>query len=530
MYEQVKKMKENKSKVVTNSVALKKHKEPDAFGFFDNRNDKIVQRKVIIEDKPVAFIDDNKAFVEGAGEISTNGKADWITDDYVRFYENKQEFENHAGEKPVECGLARKYGKWYRLKKFSEKEFFVLGENHGVFGYRELITESNQTGKVLGESGANSLMTSTPTSKLEANNAHEALKFPSGISREYTMENLASKALYSLEAFYLSNKNNTEIPTHPPAKILEDESTWLSNYQKPLVDRKVDNYGVPYYINSAGEAVYATYGTAAENYNPGSSGASVLQKLWMELDKKTVRTNAEPEAWTCLKHLMTKYKYKKGAKWSENEQKHYTKLKSILIDWSTQEATNMAGGIDPTQQFEDELIKKDKPGKTANAIDKGFAQRDFAMYKSVLKAKEAGDFIMAGMGDRHAEHLKKFLEGQVPVITLTEFLSSSYSKDAITLLTEQNSQFSKDLAKTEVKRDEYLKAALQLAAQASVQPVRYVNISQSNQAEVQAKQGQVIINEKIKNYLKLLGVFVPIGVSVAVVLLIKTGYFDNIKS
>src|SRR5262249_42456658 len=75
------------------------------------------------------------------------------------------------------------------------------------------------------------------------------------------------------------------------------------------------------------------------------------------------------------------------------------------------EAERLNANNDPTS----ELIDRRKAVETnlkkyTEDQQVAFAHRDYVMYKSVLKAKEVGGYIMAGMGNNHAKNLKPYLE------------------------------------------------------------------------------------------------------------------------
>ncbi|NES68972.1 MAG: DUF4157 domain-containing protein, partial [Okeania sp. SIO2D1] len=204
---------------------------------------KTVQRYVIVDNKPVVKLSDTEAFIDNKKVSVTGNKNKWIDDKYTRQYKTLQEFQNHVGGNPVEVGLAKKPGVWYRLPILSKDEFFVLGEGHGTFGYRELMEESNQKGKVLGESSSNPFMSAKPSSVLKKNETDQAL------DDEYVMESITAKAYYSLtklKAFY-EKQQKPGTDNSPPQLNRLPEDEWLENYQAVAGVRKQELYKPPYY-------------------------------------------------------------------------------------------------------------------------------------------------------------------------------------------------------------------------------------------------------------------------------------------
>lgn len=358
-----------------------------------------------------------------------------LADGYYRNYANKQEFIDHTTGKPVDVGLARKLGKWYRLPYFSAKKFFVLGENHGAFGYRELIKESNQPGKVLGEGGSNALLSATPDNALQATPA--GLKTDEGESRENTMENVTAKSYFGLnlllDAYEKAVASSASSSAATPLKLPETE--WLANYQKADPKNRKSGTGlnqVPYYLDKDKKKVFASYGTKAENYNPIKTAINVVNDLKTAIDGFDNAENdndvkkIKPE----LENLITKN--------SETPPDYAALIVSVkkllgLVQPLAYRETRKISGLSK-REMDEVMEQRKKTVETNQKYDKhmstSFSLRDEAMYRSVLKAR--ADHIMAGMGDNHATNLKEDLTSQnIPVVLFSEFVSATYSMDAI---------------------------------------------------------------------------------------------------
>jgi hypothetical protein len=465
-----------------------------------------VQRKVIVDGQPLTPLDSDHAF-DGSKPVTVpKGKMDWIQDRYARKYKSIEEFQRHAGGKAVDCGLARKYGKWYRLNFFSNKQFFVLGEHHNVFGYRELINESNQSGKVLGEGGSNTLMSATPTSDLEVNTGKTALKDEQGQAREYTMENPVSKAYYGLIAFRQGERkaSQAQLGNQP---TLENEDTWLENYQKAKPgDRKISQESSEPYYQSGSKQVYAKLGTAAEGYDVTRTGKGVLRTLWAVINGKQTRQGFEVKAWLPMKYFMETYRPPWTDKKKEkNNDLQFNNLREALAEGAQAETEKMAGSKgDHSRLFLDQQRKLE--GKTGNptAGEQAFAHRNYAMFQSVLKAAKSGDFIMAGMGDRHVLHLQEELKkNNISVVTRSEFLSAQYTEDAITPMAEQDPKFPGKEKDLEVRKAEYLE---------ELEKTKQLKLQESKLSEEQVMAQPVEVTGKLSKWICLLfGILIVAG-------------------
>lgn len=451
-------------------------------------------------------------------------KATWLTDEYARRYTDASEFKNHITGKPVDCGLAKKYGEWYRINHFSNHQFFVLGENHAAFGYRELMQESNQPGKILGEGGSNALMSATPDSPLVANSSPTALKNPaSGQPREYMMENPVSKAYFALLKLKSILKHAGPLPGigTAPNETKVKAATWIKNYQSTLpADRgRHPTYRVPYY-KTGDTFVYAQYETKAENYSLLTTAQGILNTLFTQLDQKTTRTDYEPMAWIHLQHFLGK---KEGEGWKAIDEEHYYPLLNALKKGSEKETKLWKGTSTDPLPAGLEKAKETPIEQPANAsistlsiekkteldkahLEKAYAHREYSMYQSILKAQKDNSFVMAGMGDNHAQHLKPALEAvDVPVITLENF-HATYTRDAITPMNEQDLHFDTKKADTKNAYRAYREELARIESEKAIKAKKPEEI-----ATVQVK-----VTKKLSRSLLIFGILLAVGALVTI--------------
>ncbi|GEM_PF-3621715 len=436
----------------------------------------VVQRKVIVENKPAALIDNKTAYVNGTHVDVGTEKADWVIDRYVRNYKSTKEFEDHVQDSPVDVGLARKLGKWYRIPFFSENKFFVLGENHGAFGYRELIKESNQPGNVLGESGSNKLMSAEPTTELQENSKglKDELKEP----REHTMENIVAKTYFGLTYLQKSlekeAKGSSSSSAKKPDKVPEKE--WLENYQNAPPEKRGAGAGlnaIPFYLNASNEKIYATYGTKAENYDTTNTANKILSDFKDEIDAYTgLEFDNLKNAREALYSFLSVQKNE-----PYNHSRLLGKLNNLLVcmlNLSFSEAQKITGG-DPTESLKARYKKvKVNQSKWDTHMQKAMAHRDYIMYLSVVKAKP--NHIMAGMGDHHATNLKEDLEKiGIPVVLFNEFLST-YSTDAIAPL-EEVEGYPESVKQTEEQKSMYVKTMMKIPPQMNISHNMYAMLT-----------------------------------------------------
>ncbi len=423
----------------------------------------VIQRRLIIGHYRTDVVEDEagKEFAKVASDdrkfpLKNAKEKEFAHDGYARRYKDESEFKDHANGRPVHVGLARKLGCWYRLPQLptgNDTKFFVLGENHGAFGYRELLAESNQTGNVLGEGGYNDILSATATSDLAENDSpfNEGTDSP---LTEYGMENIAAKAAFSLAVFLPKLQADSKTRT-PKVKKTEPEADWLAHYQAADPRKRGTGSGlnrVPYYKDGSDEKVYASYGTAAESYDTTTTATRIAKAFADKAaiyagdheDKVRSAGAAVAAFLPDLKAIIADPGAAEGRLKTDTRAKVLAALKQ-LNEIAFLESIKMSGEKavadkatlttkypvtyqTTTKRREAVGDNTDIKAKKWDKEKKKFmAHRDVAMYYSVLKAKAQGDFIMAGMGDHHATDLKAALEADphnIPVITFEDFVGS----------------------------------------------------------------------------------------------------------
>lgn len=426
MHEQIDKSKENKSRAVVNSVTQNKNNQKQGFRFVDSRPESVVQmnlqypvntkpkvenavqpqpvqRYAYVGDKYLNTSSDQKFYYNEDKDdrpddsYKLNGKTNSVLyDKYYRMYNSFDEFKDHMENKPVSVGLAKPYGLWYTLPFGS---FFVLGENHAGLNYRDVYRESNRTGKILGEGGMNSL--SKDPDVLEKNENGSALP------DEYKMENMASKAYYA----YLTIWGNIN---QPPVAKSPKKQEGVDNFSKKYNQNGLSigrSAGIPYY-KEHGDTVYLSSGNASV-YNKSSTGMNIL-KAFMSV---------YPSVLSSELGLITNYKA--GDAVTDTMKNNHDTINKTLFELAMKVESAMVGSEHGLIESRIDQAKKIDVAENAEGysdLRNAFGLRDHAMFLSIVKASKEG-YEMAGIGDNHAQNLKKDLTKEgIVVITLNEFI------------------------------------------------------------------------------------------------------------
>jgi hypothetical protein len=390
----------------------------------------------------------------------TNGRCyceHWLTDGYIRHYETAKEFSKHSGRDPVDVGLMRRCGRWYRLP-FSAG-FFVLGESHSIFGYRELLTESNrhQLGnpRVLGEGG------SIPIGEKKGDYLRKS-SAEGSLEIEYMMEAELPKAFAYAQALlqetrsFLSQKKTSSSTTNQPGEREEPEDEWIKRYRLATsrgvaVDRKDKRFGVPYYLGGDGARVYAQYGaTKADKYLD-----SLTQKAvdWvrhftdgvMSLDANTLprslKTTPGQKLLKALRLLKESGHLKVENCRSSSGATELGWLKVLLEDvvsaWESfirskaaSFFTKSKNTTDPTKSTLLKVVAGAGAGELASRM------REVYMVRAIAAAASSPQkYQIAGIGDNHAKQLVELQQKEnvlpgTTIITLDDLLNK-YSESAL---------------------------------------------------------------------------------------------------
>lgn len=390
-----------------------------------------LQRRVEINGEEVSG-DPNAGYQRNdAVQVVPDNAQTWVADGYRRDYADDGEFQAHATGNPSRVGLAKKPGIWFRLHHLPGPghvgQFFVLGENHGAFGYRELIAETNQTGDVLGEGGANQPFAAKPISPLVPTQA-----IGNG-GQEYTMENRLAKGYY---AFAAAAKTQRKIANGtyqaPAAKRTVPEDQWIAEYQGLLAVRGNPRTRgqLPSYLD-AGEEVFADFGGGGNQYNAQQTIQNNIADLIAAL-QHTVQNpfpgmdpnDAQLAADTALNLL--------NLNGIADDSDKYESMRRLLPDverLALLETHRTQGNIafQPNQPLDPAIVSSSSAAKNA------FEMRNEAMFANVVKARNAGGFIMAAMGDNHRRDLQARFAGEnpaIPTVTHSDFLAGGVNVDS----------------------------------------------------------------------------------------------------
>ncbi|MFZ6770668.1 DUF4157 domain-containing protein [Undibacterium sp. Di26W] len=393
-----------------------------------------VQRKMTIEDQPYSY-------QEETGRIHNMGmnrqhtftpsnkpKAkEWSSDVWKRQYADVDEFQDHVSGQPVNCGLFRSLGLWYRLP-FNPGTPFVLAENHAT-KIMPIMIESNRKGSILHESnGVIPIKSKSPEQK------------PDGVTgfHKTAMESVVAKTLFGV-VFHPAEKMK---PSEQPGHVTEAPSVWIGKYTNASVKGK-DGFKRPYYKNEQGVKVIQE-----ENAGVAYSSINTMLRVKAQFDEeadKYVEANAitKPEAvkyvketkaaldqwWTAMLQVRALYAAPDGdAKAIENIESEITKMREKLIPQLRllfrDEYKDEIGGLKERKAATKSIGYEGEMGET-------IAMRDLAMLTVILNQKKQGwgDYEMISMGDAHAETLKAPLtnEAKLEVITRKEFIDDSKS-------------------------------------------------------------------------------------------------------
>lgn len=327
-----------------------------------------------------------------------------LNDPFNRYYLDKNEFTQHKNEQPVTCGLIKRLALWYRIPDLGER-FFVLGEQHDHLSYESIVEESNQTKPVLGEKGM---------VDINYYQHHEVLPFHDNIGKasSFSMESTLSKTLLALSAL-IPFSYPTRKTIKPKTKVKDDlifrhDSEWFC---------------VPFSKGKGGKVKHPLAEDKGEReggYTGPNAIISVIAECIKRIDVLLEEVKSDNkmakdkiEEWNKFKGLLCTITPKNPL--SESDE-------VIQLCCRLAEEELATCGLEKGPTYEGEL--KPQIWKDANAM------REAYMYKAILHAS-INDFLMAGIGNVHALHLKSALEDAgIMVITIDQFMTSNYVRDA----------------------------------------------------------------------------------------------------
>ncbi len=421
MYAHLEKSNENKRRAVANSVGQKRsnakndigraRRMPTRFKLKQVINGETAQRKVSINDKDVTKNNQDDAKVtDGITVWDTPNNGQAIVDDkWKRYFQDFQEFKNYAEGEPVNVGLAKAIGEWYRLD-FST--FFVLGETHSELSYQTVIDESNRKGRVLGEKGVlkmgalgQDFFKDEVGAEIEGNDKAKHVSMESPTAKSYFA---ISKLKGMADNNRLQENTNKNINVKSGGEVLkpigaEQESDWVAGYEaaddthkglngRVLVYKKGDNWLRQ--ITKYDEHVYSLMDTL---------------KKFLDLIKDTIIDEADQ------REEIVGIKKSDMGNWVANVK---GKLANSTLGVNDVDLANLNSALDTISHEDQKTLeskdiqklahRKTKVLQPGNQVNDAMALRDAAMLYGILKGKEHG-YIMAGIGNNHLLNLESDL-------------------------------------------------------------------------------------------------------------------------
>ncbi len=364
----------------------------------------IMQRRAKINKKEITIKEESKGDVDGEEIVLDEKQEGLISDKYIRNYKDEKEFKDHADGNPVDVGLAKRIGQWYRAP-FS-KGFFVLGESHAELSGDSVVAESNQKGKVLSEKYSADFMSKKAPD--EALVEQTEVKTPIEGIKQYQMESMAAKLYFAVE--WLNKKYNSLHNVVESTIIEEDENQWIDNYKKAPLNKRKKKGRVPLYKNDEGKWVKAKLGTTEEKYVMIDKIKKAIVKyvplLYAVKDNMGMPKDQIEIAKANIDIVMRMIDEKKDKNTAQPFlDKALDAFKKIAIA-----EINLAKTNEASDEEEDTPLEKREEAvqQPFGRVKTAMAMRDLAMLTSIKQAKKE-NFILAGLGDAHAANLEEDL-------------------------------------------------------------------------------------------------------------------------
>lgn len=362
----------------------------------------LIQKKAYDDNLPIKYAScsENAIIIDNP----TKQEKTVIDDPYSRYYESENEFRKHVGGEPVPCGLIKHLALWYRIP-FLGSKFFVLGEQHDHLSYTSIVKESNQYLPVLGEKGVIPVNSSTTTPFVYS----EMI----GNAPAYSMESILSKTYLALSK--LKDEIN-RIPSKDKYKHKSPEK-WINHVESSKVDvvrKQGKDYCAPYYADGEKKYQIDDGSTVAEKSYSGLDAIKNVMKLCLEEIEKVPKSESNFEPLPKLKKIMKKML----GLWNLTFiwQNQIEEAKSYCKQCAEEELKNA--------KLERVPIYEDGDSGNANSM------RESYMLNAIKEASQSR-FLLAGIGNIHAKHLKSQLEDEgIKIILLEEFMTTDYTRDA----------------------------------------------------------------------------------------------------
>ncbi|WP_199119172.1 DUF4157 domain-containing protein [Pedobacter sp. ASV28] len=366
----------------------------------DINNVKSIQRKVLIN---------NVVFTPESDEKSSPVLKDAIEDEYLRYYENKEEALDHIDKNvPGNFGLIRPRALWYRIPYLNTR-FFVFGEHHSAVKGSQIKAASNITAPILDEARSGW-------------NSDEMIKDELEKDNDTGLDENSSKLLRALEMWRIL----VRVPT-----VEGGAAPSLPKIPRGDTSIREERGGTKRLIvhGEGGEEEYwkptGAVSAPSIGYDPQAEMLAAIEDLFEKVFAVEIsKLNFEPLP--NADSVSKSWGYFKKRAWIGQEKETNIKINvcQFLYDAAKQRASLEYAKLDNTEN-RDKIRGGDRVGWKADDY------RDEHMFVRILEAQKQGSFAFANMGNAHLMRLKSRFEALgIPYILVSDFFDS-YTKDAI---------------------------------------------------------------------------------------------------
>ena len=390
-----------------------------------------IQRRILIKGE---LIEEN--YEKKKMNVPETIRKDWLNDQYARNYKSKLEFFLHAKGHPVQVGLQKSLGIWYRLPlpsfiKLLSPKFFLLGELHNIFPVRKLVKESNQkTAHVVTESGA--------SFKKEAYKDREKIDSKEKNPNAHLVELGLAKALFAFANKFAPKKedrsgirtarhvNRHEIGT---PDITVEKPTREREWGGGTVDaweEGASKHG-PLYRRPDGRSYFML---TSKDDTTAFIRPNVSEASSYSMKKATGNFLAKPEIMEALNDdiagIYERIVKKDLKKNDDGYAEEYNKVFQALRAASLRNLNAVYPGMEAVIR-DNAQTKNGGQSTIPTDIELAMNHRNTAMMEAIKMAFKQGGYALASLGNQHVLDLKEFLlkNGALPfpIITYSDFIN-----------------------------------------------------------------------------------------------------------
>lgn len=371
----------------------------------------------------------------------TDEERDVLADNYYRYYESVNEFQNHIAGNPVKCGLNKKLGLWYRLpfpsavQSTPQTRFFLIGENHGYSSISYHLGESNQANaKVLTENDAHFRDTQMGVGEGDAAN----LAPHHNDQNKKLIELGFTKVLHAFASIYGVTADNKA--TSQPAPVtayqvngndLNGEHRMLNNGQLPATPEEWgqqaqgkqlyrNRHGILYFLEQTPQGERGVMRPKPQEANPYNQANAMTNFI----NRPEVR-NAMPE------HVLTAFDFVRthpDEHATPAYKGRYNQVYYFLKDLSE----NNINLVYPHKN----AINRAPEANVAPLLGEGqhaefgMKSRNTVMLAGLFRAIQEGGYIAASLGSHHVQDIQAWNnanQGQlnIEIITYNDYIRNS---------------------------------------------------------------------------------------------------------